>query len=366
MNFKKQVNGSWVDTPHYIMGTFTDTITPPTTIYGDGTNATLTINGNTVQNGTPSPSAPVDVVGCGERTGNLTKLTQVTHDGYVKILTPANSHLFDNIEYDTEYTLSWEITSASTSSVYNQIRFLRSNSTSVKEINNGGSFTLTSTEMSEIVSIAFYFGRTNTDGRMYNFMLNRGSTALPYEPYGYKIPILNGSVTTNVYLGEVQTMRNLKKVIITGEEAFVRMNDDYTTTGISINGKNWHPTLSTTGGFLNANNGSKLWISNSAFPNYTTAEAMQEYFAQQYASGNPVEVWYVLASPETGIVNEPLMRLTTSSNVYADSLTTSIATTDGTNSLSVETTVQPSEVTATYKGWHPVADVHERGNGAWT
>lgn len=30
------------------------------------------------------------------------------------------------------------------------------------------------------------------------------------------------------------------------------------------------------------------------------------------------------------------------------------------------TPIQPSEVTATYKGWHPVADVHEAENGAWT
>lgn len=36
------------------------------------------------------------------------------------------------------------------------------------------------------------------------------------------------------------------------------------------------------------------------------------------------------------------------------------------DTISVGTTVQPSEITANYKGWHPVADVHERDNGAWT
>ena len=36
----------------------------------------------------------------------------------------------------------------------------------------------------------------------YDNMLNVGSTALPYEPYGYKIPIVCGGTTTNIYLNE--------------------------------------------------------------------------------------------------------------------------------------------------------------------
>ena len=42
------------------------------TIYTDGTAITsYTIKGNTVQNGTPTPSNPVDVNGVGEKTANL-------------------------------------------------------------------------------------------------------------------------------------------------------------------------------------------------------------------------------------------------------------------------------------------------------
>jgi len=33
-------------------------------------------------------------------------------------------------------------------------------------------------------------------------MLNEGSTALPYEPYGYKIPVVVNEQTTNIYLDE--------------------------------------------------------------------------------------------------------------------------------------------------------------------
>lgn len=31
-------------------------------------------------------------------------------------------------------------------------------------------------------------------------MINVGSTALPYEPYGYKVPVVCGGITTNIYL----------------------------------------------------------------------------------------------------------------------------------------------------------------------
>jgi hypothetical protein len=49
----------------------------------------------------------------------------------------------------------------------------------------------------------------------------------------------------------------------------------------------------------------------------------------------------------------------------SDSLTTSIPCTAGSNTLDVQTTVQPSEVAAGFSGWHPVQNVHERENGQW-
>lgn len=35
-----------------------------------------------------------------------------------------------------------------------------------------------------------------------NLMVNTGKASLPYEPYGYKIPIVCGGTTTNIYLDE--------------------------------------------------------------------------------------------------------------------------------------------------------------------
>ena len=59
-----------------------------------------------------------------------------------------------------------------------------------------------------------------------NLMLNQGGTVLPYEPYGYKIPIICGGETTNIYLNEPL-----------GENESISMSD----TGVSIptiNGSN--------------------------------------------------------------------------------------------------------------------------------
>ena len=88
-----------------------------------------------------------------------------------------------------------------------------------------------------------------------------------------------------------------------------------------------------------------------------------DWLKQQYAAGTPVTVWYALATPETAVVNEPLRKI----GDYADEVSgITIPTTAGANALSIGTALQPSEVTATYKGWHPVADVRERESGAWT
>lgn len=50
--------------------TATETIQSGDTIYADGTAATVSLKGNTVQNGTPTPSSPVPVLGVGELVGS--------------------------------------------------------------------------------------------------------------------------------------------------------------------------------------------------------------------------------------------------------------------------------------------------------
>jgi hypothetical protein len=71
----------------------------------------------------------------------------------------------------------------------------------------------------------------------------------------------------------------------------------------------------------------------------------KQWLAAQYASGTPVTVWYVLATPETGIINEPLHKI----GDYADTISyaqsgVEISTTKGFNTITTDTTVLPSNI----------------------
>ena len=68
----KKYNGStWENTTARKYETKSEIIVPPTTIYADGSNiTTYTIKGNTVQNGTPTPTNPIAVKGVGELVGS--------------------------------------------------------------------------------------------------------------------------------------------------------------------------------------------------------------------------------------------------------------------------------------------------------
>ena len=260
----KKYNGStWENAVVRKYGTASEIITPPTTIYSDGTAITAyTIKGNTVQNGTPSPSNPVDVVGVGT--------------------------------------------------------------------------------------------------------LDSGQ---------YKIPISSGGVTTNIYLGSTQTTRQIKKYVMTGNETITsvtqitagyRFRVAVPMTDMSQDNRlmslcthfqcvsDW-----TELGFTPSLNGAELFFMVS---DISTSAAFTAYLQQQYANGTPVTVWYVLATATTGQVNEPLMKI----GNYADTLSnaTAIPTTEGANSITVDTTVQPSEFTATWTGWHD-ASVKEWDGSQW-
>lgn len=196
----------------------------------------------------------------------------------------------------------------------------------------------------------------------------------------YKIPISSASSTTPVYLGEVQTTRRVRKWVLKGDEdgwfyssGFVynqNITPDYLrSSAITLICSHYRAIGGVAGGG-EVSNGQcalyrfasvqRLYIRDN---NYTTADDFKTYLAQQYAAGTPVTVWYVLAEPTTGIVNEPLMKI----GNYADTISgISIPTIAGANTLDVDTTVKPSEVSAAFSGWHPVTSAHERNNGTWT
>ena len=273
MDFKKRVNGSWTDTPNYIMGTSTDTITTlPADLYLNDTTATVGLKGNMEQSSTPTPDNPV----MPQETGDLETVGDKAGQ--------------------------------------------------------------------------------------------------------YKIPISSANTTTPIYLGEVETTRKIRKLVLTGSEIWYLYSTGDThqfyTQDMRLGSVALSSTYSTIAPYgMTANNRKgnygcypvsngdeiafQMYGSKADFP--TQAE-WKSYLAAQYANGTPVTIWYVLAEPTTGIVNEPLRKI----GDYADTVSgITIPTITGVNTIDVETTLKPSEVSVNYKGWHSIQSLHRFNGGSW-
>lgn len=159
------------------------------------------IKGNTVQNRTPSPDNPVDVQGVGERTANL--LTNYTRGLWYSgntntfILDSSKSAYIVPIKPGTTYTAK-KIAPANRLVVFTASAFPKSQVAIARTIITN--FTTTTTvstftaeEGENYLFVGFYNGtdESEIEEAKKSVMLNEGSTALPYEPYGYKIPVLN-------------------------------------------------------------------------------------------------------------------------------------------------------------------------------
>lgn len=187
----------------------------------------------------------------------------------------------------------------------------------------------------------------------------------------YKLPILSNSIKTDIYLGEVETTRKVKKLVLTGNESGAATVDNtnhiFAFRGIF----NSEPELLQVGGICthykynnavsslasNMQNGDFVLnriVNNYSFTikdnSFNTVNDFKSYLATQYANGTPVTVWYVLAEPKTGIVNEPLMKI----GDYADTVSmeqagVSIPTSAGSTTISwAGEGLAPSEVELTY------------------
>lgn len=341
----------------------------PVTFVADGTPLLdYLISGNTVQDGTPTPDNPVMPQGTGERTGNLYNINaKDVNNGYV------NNALLSQ-DGTTETWVRAEISeyipiSGDTAYTFNGIGSYNSPCYGLYDENKQliGAYRYSGAQIIKFTSPnnARYFRfthiKTETRAMMVEWAYTT-STMPDYEPYGYKIPISSASTTTPVYLGEVESTRQIKKLVLTGEEnwdkgtyAFYRV-----MTGIAA----YKPVLCThyqyyegasSGAPINSistgsGGGMAVWIKIQNHDD-TTIEQWKSYLAQQYAAGTPVTVWYILANEETAVVNESLMRI----GDYADTLSmeqagVEIPTASGSTTLDVATTVPPSEVYIKYRG----------------
>lgn len=182
----------------------------------------------------------------------------------------------------------------------------------------------------------------------------------------WKIPITCAGQTVPIYLGQTQTMRRIKKLVLTGDESWYKSNVSggsrayfaMATGDISVENAIKCTHFETKPIYTSNDNIGITIIANQGGIRVRTSDSetksasdFKSYLATQYTAGTPVTVWYVLATPTTGIVNEPLMKIGT----YADELhstdaAVTIPTARGRNTLTVDTELQPSEMTITYRG----------------
>lgn len=187
----------------------------------------LSVTGNAVQNGTPSPDAPVEVQGCGERTRNLFDVSNFTSnsDGYVENgsiyvmgypyqpgITPEDFLEMTGLKEGDTFTSVADYTQVLSPSVLRvtNIQFLSKPSapediSTIVVFGNEGRLN-TTTIPTGFNSDNFYrmyiYGGTSTGEGVRaiwsNLAIYKGSyttdTMPPFEPYGYKVPVKVGGI----------------------------------------------------------------------------------------------------------------------------------------------------------------------------
>ena len=355
---------------------------PPLSFTAKGKPLTAwSITGNTVQNGTPTPENPVEVQAVGDRTGNLFDYKKYFESTFTKY-----SEYFEWAEIQlkpfTTYTFTTSFSESTTATGVINTAFIITTSTEEPSTLTGGiSSTRIATKTTEADGIIKIYKRIrgnylpkkeDFDSGMYWLMINEGDTALPYEPYGYKIPVVTSAdgtepITTPIYLdkplykigdyadsinyAEQKVERVVKELVLTGKENWYYMpNYDVENTvrihslGILLDRKG--TMLDLCSHFermdyhsLNVSNKPAFSIASGTQLVFRVSKAegsavtyFKSYLAAQYAAGTPVKVYYVLATPETKTV-EPVK----------------IPTLNGTTVIDVDTAVKPESMTIKYR-----------------
>lgn len=337
----------------------------PVTITADGTPLLdYLITGNTTQSGTSTPDNPIIPEGCGNETANLLDVT-LFHNGY-HINSQGNIETFTgriatttpiDVSNYTSVTFSYTTTGDNDNFIYATF----SGNTLVERVAGKTSgFSIDTTNCNKLYLCLYNLSSQVSTADIITAMLNSGSTPLPYEPFGVKIPILSASTTTPVYLGEVETTRKIKKI----KASDITWIDGSTTGYNFYRGTLTIPKLAGGGistllsnKYRSVETRNNLSDGDIASYNITTIETIvirddRYSSAADWLSANgDTEIWYVLATETTGIVNEPLMRI----GDYADTLSkeqagVTIPTNNGSTTVDVDTTVKPSEVYIKYMG----------------
>ena len=343
------------------------------------------INGNEVQNGTPAPDDIIMPSETGDKTANLVR---VANDNYIAYSTYTAFSIVDDtvvtsgnvligflakVEPNTDYAVAFDNTSGY---AHLRIRTYSAKPDSWSDasfidqpVNIQGSAvyksgTFTTTSETEWVLVCMYVPSTSSGTVVSNIMLNTGSTALDYEPYGYKIDISCGGTQT-VYLqepirkiddsadvasavGTVGTAtRAIYKVVFTGgeDETWSKRTSPDNTYMFNLNPSGFPAGIGGTvaiSSHFTSNYRVSYLTSGQLYIGGTTMSfrnddcedltAWRNFLSTQYAAGTPVCVWYMIQEPQTETFTAP-----------------TITPQKGANTLTVETELQPSEVSVTGK-----------------
>lgn len=337
---------------------------PPLSFKSDGTPLiSWSMKGNGSQIGTPTPDNPVMPEFVGVRTANLYDVDgKNTANGYVdnqklnsdgSIATWGSAEISEYIPIVGNASYSFNGVGSYNSPAY---CFYDADKQYISGNNYRGLQRITFVAPSNAKYFRFTHIKTAT-----NAMCNAGETVLPYEPYGWAEKITCAGQTVPVYLGQVQTVRKVKKLVFDGTENYttgsaIGQIRTPITRAVNSLGCCTHYILKASYGgafpYIRITN-NVLWFELSPTGYETKEEALADFksfLQQQYAAGTPVTVWYVLAEPETGIINEPLAKI----GDYADELhstdaAVTIPTAKGQNTLTVGTDLQPSEMMIVYQ-----------------
>lgn len=165
----------------------------------DGIIGDYTIKGNAYQSDGVSPDTPQEVKAVGDRTGNLFDYKKYFESTFTKY-----NDYFEGAEIQlkpfTTYTFTTSFGERIDTVGKLETAFIIATSTEEPRTVNGGiSSTRIRTKMTEADGIIKIYKRIkgdylpkkeDFDSGMHWLMINEGDTALSYEPYGYKIPVV--------------------------------------------------------------------------------------------------------------------------------------------------------------------------------
>lgn len=336
------------------------------------------LHGNSIQNGTPTPDTPVEVQSVGHIGKNKFNINTITKGKYIyrangNVATNNYFDLSDYIEVHEDFTISWD-----SDSNYFQINIAYyDKDKNVISTDGVGKhvyfYTFTVPEGTCYVRFSYSVKLSVSGGTVdvtrENIQLEIGSERTDYEPYHYVIPVttqgLDKEKITNIYLDEPlrkigdyadyidfknkKVVRQIYEYTVTGQEAFANafgtnifdvqkiFNEKPFIAGVGMS--NYYKYNAIQSGLNNGTSHGEFCLQKSGSwhhlfiknTNYSNASDFKTYLQTLYSNGNPVKIYFPLATPTEETIDLP-----------------SIPTFKNTNTLEVGTTIEPSNIEVQY------------------